>query len=68
MLVTQNIDNLHTLAMPEGGNRQRIAKQEATSDFAFTDGVIELHGNVHYMRCLDFCGKKWFRAPSRATF
>lgn len=53
MLVTQNIDDLHTLVMPDG---VRNAKQEGTSDFAFTDGVIELHGNVHYMRCLDFCG------------
>ena len=63
MLVTQNIDDLHTIAMP---GQPRAEKVEGTSDFAFTDGVIELHGNTRYMRCLNFCGRKWYTSPNRA--
>lgn len=63
MLVTQNIDDLHTKVI-KGEPRQ--GKVEGTKDFAFTDGIFELHGNTRYMRCLDFCGEQWFVAPTRA--
>lgn len=62
MLVTQNIDDLHTLAMP---GEPRAGKVEGTEKYAFTNGVIELHGNTRYMRCPSFCGQLWFNAPSR---
>ena len=41
----------------------RANKVEGTDDFAFTDGVIELHGNTRFMRCPTFCNKRWFLAP-----
>jgi len=63
MLVTQNIDDLHTKAMP---GEPRNGKIEGTSDYAFTDGVIDLHGNTRYMRCPTFCSEIWLNAPSRA--
>lgn len=63
LLVTQNIDNLHTMTMPAS---RRAGKQEGNSDFAFTENLIELHGNVLYMHCRNMCGQKWFTAPNRA--
>ena len=44
----------------------RANKMEGTSDFAFTDGIVELHGNTRFMRCPSFCNKRWFLAPSRS--
>ena len=65
MLVTQNIDDLHTQAMaPEDRDKDRKNKDGA--DFAFRDAVYEIHGNVKYMRCPDFCDSKWYESPSRA--
>ena len=43
----------------------RVGKVPGTSDFAFTDGVIELHGNTRFMRCIDFCSQRWLLAPRR---
>ena len=39
MLVTQNIDNLH--------------KMGQKTENGFTEGILELHGNVYYMHCSD---------------
>jgi NAD-dependent SIR2 family protein deacetylase len=46
-LITQNIDNFQASFLKS----KRINKQEGTPDFAFTDGVFEIHGNWKYMRC-----------------
>jgi NAD-dependent SIR2 family protein deacetylase len=48
--VTQNIDNFHTDIMIK--NKHRLPKkEEGTHEFGFTDGVLEIHGNVKYMKC-----------------
>ena len=62
ILVTQNIDNLHTSAQTSDN---RLEKKEGTADFAHTKGVFEVHGNPLYMRCPDFCDKVFYVKPSR---
>ena len=44
----------------------RSNKVEGTNDYAFTDDVIELHGNTAFMRCVDFCNQKWYKSLTRA--
>ena len=52
MLVTQNIDDYHPQLIK---NSKILPKQsqksEGDSDYAFTDHVYEIHGNVAYMHC-----------------
>ena len=45
MLVTQNIDGLHTQTFTE----KRTFKHPS---------VHEVHGTTHFMRCLDSCNEK----------
>ena len=56
--ITQNIDNLQTelargseILYPEGYKE----KEEGTEGFGFTDKIIEVHGNLKYMRCFREC-------------
>ncbi|TNV72520.1 hypothetical protein FGO68_gene9628 [Halteria grandinella] len=46
-LVTQNIDNYHTDVLGKV-----VAKTEGTKEYAFTDNIYEIHGNVLYMFCI----------------
>ena len=55
MIVTQNIDNLHSKAQGKVYENDRKAKEnkEGEPGFAFTKDIIELHGNVGYMHCFN---------------
>ena len=46
-------------------DRSQTFKSEDAIDYAFTDEVIEVHGNGAFMRCFDFCDKKWYKIPTR---
>lgn len=49
-LVTQNIDGYHADLIRQAHPSVTFASQ-GSSTFGFTDGVFEIHGNIHYMRC-----------------
>ena len=68
MVVTTSIDDLQAKAMVGADRFARVDKEDGTEDFAMTEGVFEIHGNASYMRCPDFCDKKWYRCPSKADF
>ena len=57
MLVTQNIDDLHTRLIKESPtlaqNRDSNCKLTESNRIAFTHHVYEIHGNVYYMHCSD---------------
>lgn len=46
-LVTQNIDSYHADLL----RQSKICTQENDLKFGFTTGVIEMHGNLRFMRC-----------------
>ena len=61
-----NIDNLHGLAKGKDYEKERAERKEGSADYAFTDGIYEIHGNVRYMRCSnEECDAKFFPAVSR---
>jgi NAD-dependent SIR2 family protein deacetylase len=67
MLVTQNIDNYHVDVISEAQGRE-----EGTPNFAFTDSVYEIHGNVLYMHCINKSGScsiafNFYKCPSTLT-
>ena len=43
----------------------RSEKVEGNTNFAYTEGVYEIDGNIRYMRCVDFCDKAFFKTPTR---
>ena len=57
MLVTQNIDDLHTRLIKESRtlaqNQDSYCKLTENNRVAFTPHVYEIHGNVYYMHCSD---------------
>ena len=57
-LMTTATDNLHCLAKGQKNERKK-------EDFAFTDNVFEVHGNMEYMRCSnDKCLTQFFLIES----
>lgn len=42
-------------------------KREGTYEFAFTDEVLEVHGNVKYMKCFKECTDAFYLTPSPPT-
>lgn len=56
LLVTQNIDGFHArLARESKVLNLRWETKEGGRGFGFTEGVLEIHGNLNYMRCSDDC-------------
>ena len=68
MLVTQNIDNLHS-ELIEQEQKKMVKKEEGTDNYAFTRNVYEIHGNVLYMYCSKRCTGKlqFYRSPDPPT-
>ena len=75
MLVTQNIDDLHTREI----RKSRILQQSEdphcqvtdSNRTAFTPHIYEIHGNVYFMRCSDEfrpCSRVFMRGPSIEEF
>ncbi len=55
-LVTQNIDGYHADLIKKSGLFPNPEVPEGSDLFGHTEGVYEIHGNTHYMRCsLDGC-------------
>jgi len=75
MLVTQNIDDLHTLVINQsqilntfGDPRYNVP---AEARIAFSPHVYEIHGNVKYMHCSnedEDCSRVFHLTPSLETF
>jgi len=64
-LATQTLDGIHADLM----NSSKVltpngAKKEGDSHYGFIDGLIELHGNLNYMTCLDECHVSLYKIPS----
>ena len=59
MLVTQNIDDLHTRLIKKSQIMQQnpdpFCNLTEGNQAAFTPHIYEIHGNVHYMHCSDEC-------------
>ena len=64
-MITQNIDNYHSQLL----RKSKVIKTEETKDgdknHGFTNGVLEIHGNVFYMRWLKEWTKDILTMPQR---
>eukprot|EP00826_Nyctotherus_ovalis_P021110 TRINITY_DN1674_c0_g2_i10.p1 TRINITY_DN1674_c0_g2~~TRINITY_DN1674_c0_g2_i10.p1 ORF type:complete len:283 (+),score=49.87 TRINITY_DN1674_c0_g2_i10:168-1016(+) len=64
-LVTQNIDGYHADLIKETKLFANPEVSEGMPMYGYTNGVYEIHGNLHYMRCsVDFCSNRYlYRVP-----
>ena len=75
MLVTQNIDDLHTRLIKSSQimkqNSDPYCQLTEKTRAAFTPHIYEIHGNVHYMHCSDECeehSRTFMPGPSLEEF
>ena len=54
-----NIDDFHCKVLKK---HNKLGK-EGEYGFAFERDIIEVHGNVYYMRCFNACTDKFFHTP-----
>jgi len=62
-LITQNIDGIHSKLIRESKVLKYEYPGEGSPNFGFTPYIIELHGNVNYMRCNEDCSLKLYSVP-----
>ena len=65
-LVTQNIDGYHADLIRESRLFENAEVEEGCKLYGHTNGVYEIHGNLHYMRCsVDYCSNNYlYKVPT----
>lgn len=66
-LITQNIDDLHCRVMKKSKVFKSKSLEEGSKGYGFTDNVLEIHGNIRYMRCHKECSKDLYPIPPKST-
>ena len=62
-LITQNIDNYHAELLKKSDIIKTVDTEDGGKGHGFTNGVLEIHGNTLYMRCLDECCENIYTIP-----
>jgi len=63
-LITQNIDDFHSRLIKSSKHISPSLLKPKDKGFGFTDGVIEIHGNLSYMRCFAECSLDLIPVPN----
>ena len=64
-LVTQNIDNYHAELLQKSDIISTLKTEDGDKGHGFTEGVIEIHGNLHYMRWFEEWSLDIYTVPAR---
>ena len=64
-LITQNIDNYHAELLRKSDILKTKETKNGKVGHGFTDGVLEIHGNLKYMRCFKECCFDIYSVPPR---